>query len=38
MMVSIEELEEATSEDLSPAKGLLPTQVHLRLLKMRRGQ
>ena len=26
MMVSIEELEEATSEDLSPAKGLLPTQ------------
>ena len=26
MMVSIEELEEATNEDLSPAKGLLPTQ------------
>ncbi|MEC8050142.1 MAG: SUMF1/EgtB/PvdO family nonheme iron enzyme [Myxococcota bacterium] len=26
MMVSIEELEEATSEDLSPSKGLLPTQ------------
>ena len=26
MMVSIEELEEATSEDLSRSKGLLPTQ------------
>ena len=26
MMVSIEELEEATSEDLSSSKGLLPTK------------
>ena len=38
MMVSIEELEEATSEDLSPAKGLLPTQSTPPVAQMRRGQ